>query len=70
MLMAPLEVISCVTVGAGKLVNSLPSPEINPPVMLPVVEIVFDPNPANNVVTLLFPYVGANPVSWLPSPMK
>ena len=37
-------------------------------VMLPVLEIVFEPNAANNVVTLALPYVAGNPVSCEPLP--
>ncbi len=46
------------------LVNMLP------PVMLPVVEIVFDPNDDSNVTTLELPYVPVMPVNWLPLPRK
>ena len=41
-----------------------------PLVTLPVVDIVFDPNAASNVVTLALPYVAGNPVSCDPLPRK
>ena len=48
---------------AGKLVNVAPDPIKLPPVMLPVVTMVFEPKLANNVVTLLLPYVAGMPLA-------
>jgi hypothetical protein len=44
-----------VTLAPAKLVNVDPLPMKYPPEILPVVTIVFDPNPANNVTTLALP---------------
>ena len=44
------------------------APVILPPVIVPVVLIVFDPNAASNDVTFELLYVAARPINWLPLP--